>query len=110
MKAQRREASGRSPLCGRPQEELQEARRKRLRQRGGTISYAVLFHVADGAEPMEVDPPEDEEEPMEVDPPPGWLPWHHNIVPGLPSTPPSTRCRRVIRPVPYRRPCLRARR
>jgi len=36
--------------------------------------------VADGVEPTEVDPPEDQEEPMEVDPPPpAWLPWHHTI-------------------------------
>ena len=101
------EASGCPPLRGQPEKQLREARRKRRRQRGGTISYAVamaIAYVADGVEPMEVDPPPDEEEPMEVDPPPGWLPWHHAIVPGLPSTAPSTRCRRSAWPAPYRRP------
>lgn len=92
-------------MCGQPKKRRQEARRKR-RQRGCTISYAAamaMARVADDVEPMEVDPPPDEEEPMEVDPPPGWLPWHQNIVPGLPSTP-SLRCRRCIGPAPYRRP------
>ena len=37
--------------------------------------------AADGVEPMEVDPPEDEEEPMEVDPPPGQLPTQHHVTP-----------------------------
>ncbi|GAB0188158.1 hypothetical protein GRJ2_001281100 [Grus japonensis] len=101
-------ANGCPPLCGRPQKRLQEARRKRLCQRGGTISYMVIAPVEDDVEPMEVDPREDEKEPTEVDPPPGWLPWHHNIVPGLPSTPPSMWCCRIIRPVPYLRPCLRS--
>ena len=71
---------------------LQEPWRKRRRcKRGGTISRMVAMavtHMADGVEPLEVDPPEDQEEPMEVDPPPAWLPWHHYTVPGLPSMTP----------------------
>ena len=79
-------------MHGRAETWLQEPRRKRRRcQRGGTISNMVamaIAHVADGVEPMEVDPPEGYEEPMEVDPPPARLPWHRYAVPGLPSMTP----------------------
>ena len=85
-------ASGCPRLRGKAERRLQERRRKRRqRRRGGTISRMVAMavaHVADGVEPMEVDPPEDQEEPMEVDPPPAWLPWHHYTVLGLPSMTP----------------------
>lgn len=46
----------------------------------------AIAPVAGGVEPLEVGPPKDEVL-LEVDPPPGWLCWHHYILPGLPSTP-----------------------
>lgn len=58
-------------------QELQ--RKKRKRQRRGTITRMVamaIAHVADGVEHMEVDPPEDQEEPVEMDPPPAWHLWY----------------------------------
>lgn len=105
------EASGCPRLRGKAERWLQEGwRKRRKRGRGDTISRMVavaVAHVADGVEPMEVDPPEDQEEPMEVDPPPAWLPWHHYTVPGLPSMTPWQRRRRNTRPAPYHRPSHR---
>lgn len=88
-KSQRSKAGGCPPLCGAAETWLQEPWRKmRQHQTGDTISRMVamsITHVADGVEPVEVDPPEDQEELMEVDPPPIWLIWYLYTVPGLPS-------------------------
>jgi len=68
---------------------LQETWRKRRQHQSwdiiGRVAATAVAHVVGCVEPMEVNPPEDEEEPMEVDPPPAWLTWHHYTVPGLPS-------------------------
>ncbi|GAB0183272.1 hypothetical protein GRJ2_000792500 [Grus japonensis] len=70
------------------------------------VAIAIAY-MADGVEPMEVDPPESQEELMEVDPPPARLIWHHYTVPGLPFMTLWKRCRRSTQSVPYHRPSLR---
>lgn len=68
--------------------------RQRTESQGGAA-------VADGVEPMEVNPPAEAEEPMEVDPPPTSLIWHNVIVPGLPPATPLHRHCRTAHPAPY---------
>jgi len=66
----------------------------------------AIAHVADGVEPMEVDPPEGKEEPMEMDSPPAWLTWQHYTMPGLRSMTPWQQRHRGSRPTLCHRPGL----
>ncbi|KAJ7416946.1 hypothetical protein WISP_67877 [Willisornis vidua] len=60
--------------------------KRRQHHSGGAISHMVgtaITRVTNDVEPMEAEPPKDQEEQMEMDPPPAWLPCHHHIMPGF---------------------------
>lgn len=98
-------ASGCLHLHGKADRWLQEMwRKRRQHQSGDTISCIVVMAIADvvdGVEPMEVNPPKDQEKLLEVDSPPAQLIWYHCMVPGLPSITPQQWYHRKAQP-----PCL----
>lgn len=73
MRSHNSKASGCPLSHGKADGWLQETQRKRRwHQRKGTVSHMVVMaiaHLADGMEPMEMDPLKDQDEPVELDPP-----------------------------------------